>query len=67
MHRICIYTQDIIILTGRSESYAREVLRDIRLLLKKERHQLITIAEFCEHMGLPYEDVFNRINKIGVR
>ncbi|WP_223549320.1 hypothetical protein [Aestuariivivens sp. NBU2969] len=64
MHRICIYTQDIIILTGRSESYAREVLRDIRLLSKKQKHQFVTIKEFCDYVGLPYEDVFNRINKL---
>lgn len=62
MKRVCIYTHDIILLTGRSESYARELLKDIRLLLKKERHQFVTIAEFCEHTGLPFEDVFNQIN-----
>lgn len=44
MHRICIYTQDIVFLTARSESYAREILRDIRLLHKKERHHLVTIS-----------------------
>lgn len=65
MHRICIYTQDIVFLTARSESYAREILRDIRLLHKKKRHHLVTIAEFCDYTGLPFDDVFNRINGIG--
>ncbi len=64
MHRLCVYTQDIIFLTGRSNSYARELLRDIRLLHKKDRHQLITIHEFCNHTGLDYDEVFKSINGI---
>ncbi|RYH72775.1 hypothetical protein EVU94_11210 [Flavobacteriaceae bacterium 144Ye] len=64
MQRICIYTTDVIFITGRSERYARDILKDIRLLHQKSKHQLITISEFCEYMGLPYEEVFNMINKI---
>lgn len=64
MHRICIYTTDVMFITGRSERYARDVLKDIRLLHQKSKHQLITISEFCEYIGLPYEEVFNMINKI---
>lgn len=64
MHRICIYVEDIILITGKSESYAREILRDIRQLNRKERYQLITIAEFCSYVDLPFQDVFNMINRI---
>jgi hypothetical protein len=64
MYRICIYTDDIIWITGRTGRYAREVMRDIRLLHHKERHQHATIAEACSYLGLPYHDVFNMINRI---
>lgn len=62
MYRVCIYPQDLIWLTGRSERYARAVIKDIKLLHHKERHQLVTIAEACEYLGLPYDDVFKMIN-----
>jgi hypothetical protein len=64
MQRLCIYTTDVMFITGRSERYAQGVLRDIRLLHKKSKHQVVTIAEFCHYVGLPYEEVFRMINKI---
>ncbi|TVZ59139.1 hypothetical protein NA63_1664 [Flavobacteriaceae bacterium MAR_2010_105] len=64
MHRLCIYTQDVIFITGKSESYARELMRDLRLLHRKDRHQLVAISEFCDYVGLPYRQVFNMINRI---
>jgi len=64
MKRICIYTQDVVWITGKSETYAREILRDIRLLLHKESHQLVTIDEFCDYLGLPHRKVHNMINRI---
>lgn len=63
MKRICIYSKDISWITGKSERYAREVIRDIKLLHKKDKHQLVTISEACDYLGLPYEDVFLMINK----
>ncbi|OBX23236.1 MULTISPECIES: hypothetical protein [Bizionia] len=65
MRRICIYSKDISWITGKSERYAREVIRDIKLLKKKKKHQLVTISEACEYLGLPYDEVFNSINGIG--
>lgn len=62
MQRICIYSKDICWITGKSERYARDVLRDIRLLRKKKKHQLITIAEACDYLGLPYEEVSGMLN-----
>ena len=64
MHRICIYPQDVVWITGRSETYARDLLRDIKLLHHKQSHQLVTIEEFCTYTGLPFEGVFNMINNI---
>ena len=64
MHRVCIYAKDIEWITGKSPRCAREIVRDIKLLHKKKKHQLVTIKEFCDYMGLPFGDVFNMINNI---
>ena len=64
MHRVCIYSKDIEWITGKSPRCAREIIRDIKLLHLKSKHQLVTIEEFCDYMGLPYTVVFNMINKI---
>ena len=63
MYRICIHSKDIELLTGKGERYARYVLRDIKLLHKKQKHQLVTIKEACDYLGLPYEEVFELLNK----
>lgn len=63
MQRICIYSKDICWITGKSERYARDILRDIRLLHKKKKHQLITIAEACDYLGLPYDQVNEMLNR----
>nr|WP_042296557.1 hypothetical protein [Nonlabens ulvanivorans] len=57
MKRICLYPKDVQIITGRSERYGRNVISDIKLLLKKEKHQLVTIEEFCSYMGLEISKV----------
>jgi hypothetical protein len=59
MSRICIYPQDIQQITGKSERQSRNILNDIKVFYKKQRHQLITIKEFCDYMGLSYNDVIN--------
>lgn len=64
MVRICIYAKDIEWITGKSARCAREIIRDIKLLYKKRKHQLVTIKEFCDYMDLPYTEVFNMINKV---
>lgn len=67
MHRICIYSKEICWITGKGERYSRDILRDIKLLHKKEKHQLVTIQEFCDYLGLPYEDVFKMINHSSIK
>jgi hypothetical protein len=62
IYRMCIYAKEISLITGRSERYGREVLRDIRLLHGKDKHQVVTIAEACDYLGLPYTEVFKMIN-----
>lgn len=56
MKRIAIYPKDIMIITGRSERYSRELLRSIRNQLKKEKHQIVTFDEFYTYMGIKSND-----------
>lgn len=57
MKRICIYPKDIQIITGKSERYGRSVIKLIKEHFNKEKHQLVTIDEFCEYMGLEVSKV----------
>ena len=61
MERICLYPKDIQVITGKSERYARKLFADIKVSLKKEKHQLLTIEEFCTYMGLPKHEVTDKI------
>lgn len=60
LERVCISTKDIMIITGKSERYARNLLQKIRVKLDKKPNQFVTIKEFCEYTGLNEEE----INKI---
>ena len=59
--RLCIYPKDVQRITGKSESHARQLLKKIKLHLKKADHQVITISEFCHYMGLQKKDVLEII------
>lgn len=63
MTRVCITTSDIQILTGKSERQSRNILRDIKLLLKKEKHQVVTFEELAKYLGIDRELVINVIKK----
>ena len=64
MNRLCIYPNEVAIITGRSISSSRMLIRQIKDAYGKPKRQLVTIKEFCDYEGLPYEEVFNMINKI---
>ena len=55
--RICIYPQDVQLITGKSERYGRKIIKTIKDKLHKQKHQLVTIEEFCDYMGLEKEEV----------
>ena len=61
MNRLCIYPKDIVVVTGRSERYGRNLIRKIKEHFKKEQHQVVSIQEFCEYMGLQYEVVARQL------
>ena len=57
MKRICIYPADVRLLTGRSETYSRKLLRKIRTDLCKKPGQLVSLQEFCDYTGLSQKEV----------
>lgn len=57
MNRLCIYPKDIQLLTGKSERYGRDVIAKIKAQLNKQKHQSVSIQEFCQYQGLDYEQV----------
>lgn len=52
MNRICICVKDIQQITGKSERQSRNIMNTIKSKLNKEKHQLVTLEEFCHYMGL---------------
>jgi hypothetical protein len=57
MERLCICPKDIEIVLGKSERQARNILSKIKTVLAKQKHQSITIEEFCNYQGLKSIDV----------
>ncbi len=57
MKRICIYPKDVQVVTGKSERYGRTIIKTIKEHLNKETHQLVTIDEFFDFMGLEISKV----------
>ena len=57
MNRICIYTKDIQIITGKSDRYSRTVITNIKKINNKEKHQSITVEELCNYLGLNCDEV----------
>jgi hypothetical protein len=57
MKRVVIYPKDIMLITGKSERYAREILKKIKKQLNKPDNQYITIKEFCTYTGIDLLDI----------
>ena len=63
MKRLCINSAEIAIILGKSQSNAQKLVRVIKDVHNKKSHQPITIREFCDYMDLPFQDVFEMLNK----
>ena len=61
MKRVAIYPKDIMIITGKSERYSRDLLKQLKEKLKKEKHQVVSLQEFCTYIGLTLADIEERI------
>lgn len=53
--RIVIYTKDVANITGMRRDTARKLLSRIRRKQGKAKRSLVTVFEFCEHMGFKPE------------
>jgi hypothetical protein len=60
--RMIIYRKDVQRILGKSDRTARKVLAAIRKKLNKEKHQPISIKEFCQYMNLAEEEVIPYIH-----
>lgn len=61
MERICIYPKDVQVITGKSERWGRDIIKKIKETYNKEKHQLVTIEEFCNYTGLSHELVEKKL------
>lgn len=64
MKRLCIDVKEIATILGKSPQTAQALLRTIKHVHGKKKHQSVTIKEFCDYQDLPFEEVFNMVNKI---
>ena len=67
MTRIVIYPSDIIMLTEKSESYARKEIQSLKKALKKEKHQKVTIKEYCQYYGFDIVEVLGVLSKFEIK
>ena len=62
MKQLIIHTKDVAAIKGISPDTARRLLRVIKDAYGKQEHQCVTIREFCDYEGIPFDEVFAMIN-----
>ena len=62
-----MYPSDVMMLTDKSESYARKEIQKLKKALNKEKHQKVTIKEYCHYYGLILEEVLGVLSKRNIR
>lgn len=62
--RICVYPQDLQVITGKGERYCRKVIQAVKVRNGKEKHQPVTFEEVGNYLKLPGERIFRIINNI---
>lgn len=67
MKQLCIYPYEVSVILNRSISSSQELIRTIKAAHGKQKHQVVSIREFCDYVDLPYEDVYAAINSKGRR
>lgn len=61
MQRLCVYPKDIMIITGRSDRYGRKLYKQIKDHFNKKQHQVVTVEEFCQYLGLQPDAVVKQL------
>ena len=57
LKRLIIFISDIQRITGKSERSCRNLMEKAKKHHQKQKHQPLTIPEFCDYMGLSLMDV----------
>lgn len=57
LERRMIYAKDIMLLTGRSKSYAYSSLKKVKEWLGKSKHHLVTFDEYADFHGITVSDL----------
>lgn len=63
MSRLVITPKDVEVILRVSPSYARRIVRVIKRKNNKEKHQKITVKEFCRDQGLDVNDVIQELKE----
>ena len=63
MARLVMTPKDVEVILRKSPSYSRSIVRVIKRKNNKEKHQKITVKEFCRYMGLEVADVVAELNE----
>ena len=57
--RVVIYPKDVAAITGKNYRSSWILLSRIKSHLQKESHQVVTVQEFCEYMGIGEDALTN--------
>ena len=57
LSRLVIYPKDIAAITGKNYRSSWLLLSKIKKHLNEEAHQVVTVQEFCDYMGMKSEEV----------
>jgi hypothetical protein len=55
--RLFVYPKDVSLMTGRTERQSRNSIYKIKKYYNKKPHQLLTVKEYCEYMGIDEKEV----------
>jgi hypothetical protein len=61
--RLVVYVKDVQNITGRSESYARKTLNAIRKKLNKQKHELVSVEQLCQYLGVEERVVLEHLRQ----
>lgn len=59
--RIFVFTKDVMVITGCSESYSRKIIRNIKEEFGKEKQDRVSYQELPAYLKIPTEDVINAL------
>jgi ribosomal silencing factor RsfS len=55
--RLFIYPKDLVRITGKSERHCRAIIATIKKKMGKDKHQLVTVKEYCDFAGVDCDAV----------